>query len=682
MPPLLAKDETLSMSAPSRDQVFISYSHRDKKWLDRLLVFLKPFQRQGLQVWADPYIQMGERWGRAIEGALERACIGVLLVSPDFLASDFIYEQELPSLKRAADRGHLVLICVPVAASAYQFSDLDAYQWPCDPEKPLDKLSPSKRNQVLVKISQAIHEAALRYAPPPEPKAAAIRTAVADLVAGEGLGSLHGVPPQRPHYISRPEELARLKQRLLGSTAPALGITGTTQSVGVHGMGGIGKTVLAIALVNDEEVRRHFTDGIYWMTFGQNAALETLQAELLRTLTGRLDAMSSVEQGRARVAEVLTEKACLLVLDDVWKAEDGRAFAALGPRGRLLLTTRDAALLTALGAKEASLEVMQPQAALALLADWSGQPRASLPPEAERLAEACGHLPLALALAGAQVRDGRAWADLLHALHDGKLEFLDHPYGSVFGSMRMSVNALLADTARRYHELAVFPEDVPIPEATVAHLWAHTGGLKAYQTRALLVELQRKNLLQLYEGALGFHDLQQDYLRIAVNDLLALHGALLAAYEKELPDGPAPAAGPAYLRMSPVSGGTWPTTWGRLAGMRSCAPCASPFPGCRPSSASLTSTRSSPIMAATRATTHLSGCATRCGSPPTSSSGTRRNWQASFTGGWATAGRPGYRNCSVLPPAARAARGSGRCGGRSLRPGAPCCVPSRATREG
>jgi hypothetical protein len=112
----------------------------------------------------------------------------------------------------------------------------------------------------------------------------------------------------------------------------------------------------------------------------------------------------------------------------------------------------------------------------------------------------------------------------------------------MFGSMRISVDALPADTARRYHALAVFPEDVPIPEATVAHLWAHTGGLKAYQTRALLVELQRKNLLQLYEGAraLGFHDLQQDYLRIAVNDLPALHGALLTAYEKEVPDGPAP----------------------------------------------------------------------------------------------------------------------------------------------
>lgn len=382
------------MSAPSRDQVFVSYSHRDKKWLDRLLVFLKPFQRQGLQVWADPYIQVGERWRRAIEGALERACIGVLLVSPDFLASNFIYEQELPPLKRAADQGHLVLICVPVSASTYRVSGLEVYQWPCDPEQPLDSLPPSRRNQVLVKISQAIHEAVLRYAPPPEPKAAAVRTAIADLVAGEGLGRLHGVPPQRPHYISRPEELARLKQCLLGSTVPALGITGTTQSVGVHGMGGIGKTVLAIALVNEEEVRRHFTDGVYWMTFGQNAALETLQAELLRALTGRLDAMASVEQGRARLAEVLADKACLLVLDDVWKAEAGRAFAALGPHGRMLLTTRDAALLTALGAEEASLEVMQPQAALALLAEWSGQPRASLPKEAEWLAEACGYLPL------------------------------------------------------------------------------------------------------------------------------------------------------------------------------------------------------------------------------------------------------------------------------------------------
>ena len=82
-----------------RDLVFFSYSHRDKVWLDRLLIFLKPYVRQGrLSVWADPYIKVGDRWRRDIEAALDRTQIAGLLVSPDFLASDFIDEmRRLPA---------------------------------------------------------------------------------------------------------------------------------------------------------------------------------------------------------------------------------------------------------------------------------------------------------------------------------------------------------------------------------------------------------------------------------------------------------------------------------------------------------------------------------------------------------------------------------------------------------
>ena len=91
------------MSGPPRDLVFVSYSHLDKKWMDRLRVMLKPFERQGLNVWADPYIEVGQRWEREINTALQRACVGVLLVSPDFLASDFIASKEVPPLLEAAE---------------------------------------------------------------------------------------------------------------------------------------------------------------------------------------------------------------------------------------------------------------------------------------------------------------------------------------------------------------------------------------------------------------------------------------------------------------------------------------------------------------------------------------------------------------------------------------------------
>ena len=48
-----------------------------------------------------------------------------------------------------------------------------------------------------------------------------------------------------------------------------MGITGTSSAVGIQGMGGIGKTVLAMALVHDPEVRRAFPEGIFWLAVGQ-----------------------------------------------------------------------------------------------------------------------------------------------------------------------------------------------------------------------------------------------------------------------------------------------------------------------------------------------------------------------------------------------------------------------------
>lgn len=56
-----------------------------------------------------------------------------------------------------------------------------------------------------------------------------------------------------------------------GTGAGAIGLTG--KALGMYGRGGIGKTVLAAALAQDDTVRRHFVDGVFWVTIGERGDL-------------------------------------------------------------------------------------------------------------------------------------------------------------------------------------------------------------------------------------------------------------------------------------------------------------------------------------------------------------------------------------------------------------------------
>lgn len=145
---------------PRRTKIFISYSHQDAAWLERLRVHLRPLERDfGADVWDDTRIQSGAKWREEIERALESARVAILLVSADFLGSDFIAGNELPSMLKAAEEEGAVILPVILNHSGFMRHEvLSQFQAFNPPSKPLLDMPRGKQAAVLEKVAERVAE--------------------------------------------------------------------------------------------------------------------------------------------------------------------------------------------------------------------------------------------------------------------------------------------------------------------------------------------------------------------------------------------------------------------------------------------------------------------------------------------------------------------------------------------
>jgi hypothetical protein len=146
---------------PQAKRVFVSYSHADSGVVERLMVHLKPLEREGLlDPWTDTRIEAGGRWKEEIASALDSAAAAILVVSADFLASEFIVTNELPPLLRSAsEKGTLIIPLIVSACRYVRDPTLQGLQAINDPIRPLAALPPYEQEALLDRVAATVERA-------------------------------------------------------------------------------------------------------------------------------------------------------------------------------------------------------------------------------------------------------------------------------------------------------------------------------------------------------------------------------------------------------------------------------------------------------------------------------------------------------------------------------------------
>jgi tetratricopeptide (TPR) repeat protein len=416
---------------------FLCHASTDAPWTRRLKNALAG---NGLKVWLDSdEIRPGERFVPALEKGLAECETVVVVVSPEAMRSGWVTDEYSACLARTKR----VIPCLLRGAELPLF---------LANRQCVDFRDESRFSDSLAELLFGIrgrHEEASGSSP------------------RQLLPSLRIAPPHPvPTLIGRAKTMDLVRKAVV--------TRGCCGHFALHGMPGIGKTAIALAIAYDEAILRQFDSNVIWVGLGRKPDLLSHLATIGESLgisRDEMTALSSVQSRYRRVREVLGSRPVLVIMDDVWRLDDARSLWLGGETSTHLITTRhqDVALQFAEGrqnveavkelGKKESTDLLK-QYVPVLVREFAGK--------IESLAEAVGRLPLALIIMGSYLRRegglsgqknrlGRALerltdpASLLHALAG------DGMPTSLWEAIGISYEELDAPARRMLRALAAFP---------------------------------------------------------------------------------------------------------------------------------------------------------------------------------------------------------------------------------
>ena len=293
-------------------------------------------------------------------------------------------------------------------------------------------------------------------------------------------------PQIKDNYVPRPRE-TKVVVDLLTAEGTGTGL----RKVAIYGMPGSGKSALAIAVAHEKDIEQRFSDGVLWITLGQEPNLVGILSGWVQALGDYQFKSTEPQTLQAHLNSLLQDGAILIIIDDAWKAEDARLAVVGGPRCAVLLTSRERGIVKAADIPldfQYEIPVMEEEQAVQLLAGGPGR-NLDVRERADALAisHALGYLPLALELASAQMQGQfpLAWKELRSDFEQeiARLESLDDPNlrdlsqadqrkrFSLVSSITLSLRRLTLPDLEKYAWFGILPDDTDIQVGMAATLW-------------------------------------------------------------------------------------------------------------------------------------------------------------------------------------------------------------------
>ncbi|MEU8819351.1 BTAD domain-containing putative transcriptional regulator [Actinoplanes sp. NPDC048796] len=319
------------------------------------------------------------------------------------------------------------------------------------------------------------------------------------------------LPASTGSFIGREAQLRILKRVCAESSATALAISA------LSGMGGIGKTTLAVRLAHD--LKADYPDGQYFINLnGFTPGLEPITARraLLNLLSQAGLPIESIprdtDAASATWRAQLAGKRCLLLLDNVASAEQVRPLLPGSP-GNLVIMTSRLRLGNIDGSHSLALDVLDPAEAVTLFLRINGRERCDDLGEVERVVDLCGRLPLAIRIAAVRFKDKRGWtlAELGRRLSDqrSRERVLIAGDRNVFAALEVSYPHLTEAQQRLFRLLSVHFAAVFGPTSCAALVGDEVGSVEDDLNGLFDASVLSQNESGCYE----IHDLMRDAAR-------------------------------------------------------------------------------------------------------------------------------------------------------------------------